>query len=100
MVYNATSNTRFTRIQYDGSGQRLFIATNATYVYSYNCSTGSTTSNVASTSYNVKYFTPANNGDIVFTDGYYLYRMNASMSYNKVYISGSVDSLSASYKNS
>lgn len=40
VIYNATSSIRFSRIQYDGYGTRLFAGMNNTYVYAYNCSNG------------------------------------------------------------
>lgn len=45
-------------------------------------------------------FNKVNNGDIVFTDGSYVYRMNSSLSYNKTYVSTTLDTVVGSYKNS
>ena len=72
---------------------------NNNYVYSYNCSTGNYIASVAYTSFVVTSFNKVNNGDIVFTDMFYVYRMNSSMSYTKAYMSGSFNTVVGSYKN-
>jgi len=74
--YYPQTYTYITRIQYSAYYDTLFIATNTSYVYFYNCSSGNSTGTFIYVFYNVKYFNTISTGDVILTNGHYVYKFS------------------------